>query len=141
MIYWAFTAMLNQNRFAHPHDFPEHALRQPNRNIGYSPVFLNLWLVKPMVCVRVAFFLPKPTCRRTTRTNTTIQFWLSQFAVLLWGSRLHGFASHRFFARIFCTDFLHGFSARIFCTDFLRGFFPWIFCTDFLHGFSARFFA
>ena len=79
--------------------------------------------------------LPKPICRSTTRTSITIKFWVSQFAMLLWGSRLHGFVSHRFFARIsaliFCTDFLHGFSARIFCTDFLHGFSAQIFCTFF----------
>ena len=86
-----------------------------------------------------AILLPKPTCRNTTRTNITIKFWVSQFAVLLWGSRLHGFVSHRFFARIFCTDFLHGFFARIFCTDFLHGFFARIFCTDFLHVFCPIF--
>ena len=75
--------------------------------------------------------LPKPTCRRTARTNFPVEYWVSQFAMLLWGSHLHGFVSHRFFARIF---------ARIFCTDFLHGFFARIFCTDFLHGFSARIF-
>ena len=78
--------------------------------------------------------LSKTTCRRTTRTNITIKCGVSQFAMLLWGSRLHGFVSHRFFARIFCTDFLHGFFARIFCTDFLRGFFARIY----LHRFFAR---
>ena len=75
-------------------------------------------------CREILEKLPKPTCRRTTRTNITIQFWVSQFAMLLWGSRLHGFVSH-------CTDFLHGFLAQIFCP---------IFCTDFLHGFSAQIF-
>ena len=90
--------------------------------------------------------LPKPTCRRTTRTNITIQFWASQSAMSLWGSRLHGFVSHRFFARIFCTDFSPGFFARIVCTDFLHGFSAQIFCTvfcpiflhGFLHGLLAR---
>ena len=75
--------------------------------------------------------LPKPTCRRTARTNFPVEYWVSQFAMLLWGSHLHGFVSHRFFARIF---------ARIFCTDFLHGFFARIFCAVFLHGFSARIF-
>ena len=78
--------------------------------------------------------LPKPTCRRTKRTNITTKCLVSQFAVLLWGSRLHGLVLHRFLARIsvriFCTDFLHGFFARIFAR---------IFCTDFLHRFFARF--
>ena len=54
-------------------------------------------------------------------------------------NHLHGFALHRFFARI---------SARIFCTDFLQrclhGVFAWIFCTyfcaPFLQGFFARIF-
>ena len=73
--------------------------------------------------------LSKPTCRRTTRTKITIEYWVCQLEVLLWGSRLHKSVSHRFFARIsariFCTDFF----ARIFCTDF----FARIFCTDFLH--------
>ena len=108
--------------------------------------------------------LPKLTCRRTTRTNITIKFWVSQFAVLLWGSRLHRFVSHRFFARIsartFCTDFfapifcmdffdgfLHGFSAQIFCTvfcpiflrGFLRGLFARIVCTDVCTDFCSDF--
>ena len=70
--------------------------------------------------------LPKPTCRRTTRTNITIKLWVSQFAMLFWGSRLHRFVSHRCFERISVRI-----SARIFCTDF---------CADFLHGFSAQIF-
>ena len=78
----------------------------------------------------------KPICRRTTRTNITFKFGVSQLAVLLWGSRLHGLVSHRFFARIsariFCTDVLHGCFARIFAR---------IFCTDVLRGFFARFLA
>ena len=82
--------------------------------------------------------LPKPTCRSTARTNITIKLGLSIYNVTL-GSRLHGFVLHRFFARIFCTDFLHGFVARIFCTDFLHGFFARIFCTDFLHFFLPDF--
>ena len=76
--------------------------------------------------------LPKPACRRTTRTNIAIKCW---GGVLLWGSRLHGFVLHRFFARIFCTDVLHGFFARIFGTDFLHRFFALffarLFCADF----------
>ena len=77
--------------------------------------------------------MPKPACRRTTRTNITINIWVSRFAMLLWGSHLHGLVSHRILHR-----WLHGFSARIFCTDFLHGFFARTFCTDFLPGFSAQ---
>ena len=91
----------------------------------------------------------RDTCRRTARTNFPVEYWVSQFAMLLWGSHLHGFVSHRFFARIFarifCTDFLHGFFARIFarifCTDFLHGFFCTVFCPIFLRGFLRGLFA
>ena len=65
------------------------------------------------------------------------KIWVSQFVGLLrqnhlYGLILHGFSERisAFFARIFCTDFLHGFFARIFRTDF---------CTDFLHGFVYGF--
>ena len=50
---------------------------------------------------------------------------------------LHGFSA-RIFARISCTDFLHGFFARIFCTDFFCTVFCPIFLRGFLHGFFAR---
>ena len=91
----------------------------------------------------------KPACRRTARTNFIIKNWVSQFVGLLrrnhlYGLILHGFSawiSARIFARIFCTDFLHGFFARIFlhgffCTDFARicaRIFARFFCADSLH--------
>ena len=74
----------------------------------------------------------KANLQKNNMNNITIKILGFQVAVLLWGSRLHGFVSHRFFARI---------SARIFCTDFLDRFFARIFCTYFLHGFLPDFFA
>ena len=79
--------------------------------------------------------LPKPTCRRTTRTNITINFGFLNLQCYFGEAVCTG---------LFRTDFLHGFSARIFCTDFLHGFLHGfsarIFCTDFLRGFSAQIF-
>ena len=67
--------------------------------------------------------LPKPTCRRTTRTNITIN--------------LHGFSA-RIFARIFCADFFARFFARFFyadiCADCLQELFVQMFARI-LHGF------
>ena len=85
--------------------------------------------------------LAKDNLQKSNTNKYYYKIWGSQFAMLLWGSRLHGFVLRGFSARIFCTDFLHGFSARIFCTDFLHGFSARIsarsFCTFFARFFCA----
>ena len=87
-----------------------------------------MYLAEPFqgrASISLAEPLPKPTCRRTTRTKITIKYWVSQ---------LQCYFGEAVCTRLFRTDFLqgflHGFSARIFCTDFLL--------RSFLHGFFAR---
>ena len=103
-----------------------------------------MYLAEPFqgrASISLAEPLPKPTCRRTTRTKITIKYWVSQLqccfgeAVCTSLFRTDFFA--RISARIFCTDFLH----RAFCTELFARIFCTDFCTDSLRGFLPDFVA
>ena len=58
--------------------------------------------------------LPKPTCRRTTRTNISNKILGFSICSVTLGKPFAWVC----FAQIFCTNFLYGFFSQFFCADF-----------------------